>query len=134
LRADKFMVIGDGVVQKVPKYRQPLHNGKRKRQYYDAYSCAALLNWIYFSDTPYNAQVFEQELRKAVASCPDKPAEEKPPRKTTRSKGKQKTGTGMGSIGRLKGRCASTLVRFWTELDVPEDDTVGKYVIVSLRV
>ena len=40
----------------------------------------------------------------------------------------------MGSIGSLKGRCASALVRFWSELDVPEDDTIGKYVIVTLRV
>ena len=40
----------------------------------------------------------------------------------------------MGSIGSLKGRCASALVRFWSELDVPEDDTLGKYVIVTLRI
>ena len=40
----------------------------------------------------------------------------------------------MGSIGSLKGRCASALVRFWSELDVPEDDTIGKYVIVTLRI
>jgi hypothetical protein len=39
----------------------------------------------------------------------------------------------MGSIGSLKGRCASALVRFWSELDVPEDDTIGKYIIVTLR-
>ena len=25
-------------------------------------------------------------------------------------------------------------MRFWSELDVPEDDTIGKYVIVTLRV
>jgi hypothetical protein len=36
--------------------------------------------------------------------------------------------------GRLKGRCASALVRFWSELDVPEDDTVGQYIIVTLRI
>ena len=40
----------------------------------------------------------------------------------------------MGSVGSLKGRCASALVRFWSELDVPEDDTIGKYVIVTLRI
>ncbi len=40
----------------------------------------------------------------------------------------------MGSIGSLKGRCASTLVKFWSELDVPENDTIGKYIIVTLRV
>jgi hypothetical protein len=31
----------------------------------------------------------------------------------------------MGSIGKLKGRCASALVRFWSELDVPEDEVVS---------
>ena len=40
----------------------------------------------------------------------------------------------MGSIGRLQGRCAQALVSFWSELDVPEDDTIGKYVIVTLRI
>jgi hypothetical protein len=40
----------------------------------------------------------------------------------------------MGSIGSLKGRCASALVRFWSELEVPEDDTVGKDINVTLRV
>ena len=40
----------------------------------------------------------------------------------------------MGSIGSLKGRCASALVRFWSEMDVPEDDTIGKYIIVTLRI
>ena len=40
----------------------------------------------------------------------------------------------MGSIGRLQGRCAQALVSFWSELDVPEDDTVGKYIIVTLRI
>jgi hypothetical protein len=41
---------------------------------------------------------------------------------------------GMGSIGSLKGGCASALVRFWTELDVRVDDTIGKYIIVTLRI
>src|SRR5262249_6100184 len=50
------------------------------------------------------------------------------------TKKKRQSPGGMGSIGKLKGRCASALVRFWSELDVPEDDTIGKYIIVSLRI
>jgi hypothetical protein len=136
LRADKITVIGSGVVKKVKKYRMEKYQGKRRRQYYDAHSCAGYLNWVYFSDTQYNEQVFEQVLRDAVARCPDKPAAEAKPatdRKRTPKK-KQPSPGGMGSIGSLKGRCASALVRFWSELDVPEDDTIGKYVIVTLRI
>jgi hypothetical protein len=40
----------------------------------------------------------------------------------------------MGDIGSLKDRCASTLVRFWSELDLPDEDTIGKYIIVTLRI
>jgi hypothetical protein len=50
------------------------------------------------------------------------------------TKKKQSSPGGMGRIGSLKGRCASALVRFWSELDVPEGDTIGKYVIVTLRI
>jgi hypothetical protein len=50
------------------------------------------------------------------------------------TKKKQPSPGGMGSIGSLKGRCASVLVRFWSELAVPEDDTIGKYIIVTLRI
>jgi hypothetical protein len=70
-----------------------------------------------------------------VARCPDKPAAEAKP--TVKKMAKKKTHPspgGMGSIGSLKGRCASALVRFWSELDVPEDDTIGKYIIVTLRI
>jgi hypothetical protein len=111
------------------------YNGKRRRQYYDAHSCADYLNWIYFSDTQYNEQVFAQVLREAVARCPDKPAADaKAAAEKKRPKKKRPCPGGMGSIGSLKGRCASALVRFWSELDVPEDDTIGKYVIVTLRI
>ena len=109
--------------------------GKKRRTYYETHSCADYLNWIYFSDTQYNEQVFEQVLREAVARCPDKPAAEaKPAAEKKTAKKKQPSPGGMGSIGSLKGRCASALVRFWSELDVPEDDTIGKYVIVTLRI
>src|SRR5262245_25231258 len=50
------------------------------------------------------------------------------------TKKKRPSPGGMGSIGSLKGRCASALVRFRSELDMPEDDTIGKYVIVTLRI
>jgi hypothetical protein len=71
-----------------------------------------------------------------VARCPDKPASEAKPasEKKKTLKKKQPSSGGMGSIGSLKGRCASALVGFWSELDVPEDDTIGKYVIVTLRI
>src|SRR3954470_21205374 len=111
------------------------YNGGRGRAYYDAHSCAGSLNWIYFSDTQYNQQVFEQVLREAVARCPDKPAAEAksaPVKKKARKK--RPSPGGMGSIGSLKDRCASALVRFWSELDAPEDDTIGKYIIVTLRI
>ena len=134
LRADKITVINTGVVNKVQKYHVNKTKAGRKRHYYQTYSCADFINWIYFSDDPYNETVFEQHLREAVARCPDtdvinaKTPVNKP--KTT----KASSPGGMGNIGKLKGRCASTLVRFWTELDVPEDDTIGKYVIVTLRI
>ena len=111
------------------------YNGKKRRVYYEAHSCADYLNWIYFSDTQYDEQDFEKVLREAVARCPDKPAAEaKPAAEKKTPKKKRPSPGGMGSIGSLKGRCASALVRFWSELDVPEDDTVGKYVIVTLRI
>jgi hypothetical protein len=135
LRADKVTVIGSGVLGKVKKYRMEKYDGKKRRQYYEAHSCADYLNWIYFSDTQYNQQVFEQVLREAVARCPDKPpAEAKPAPKKMATRKKRPSPGGMGSIGSLEGRCASALVRFWSELDVPEDDTIGKYVIVTLRI
>jgi hypothetical protein len=136
LRADKITVIGGGVLGKVKKYRMEKRDGKKRRVYYETHSCADYLNWIYFSDTQYNQQVFEQVLREAVARCPDKPAAEAKPaaEKKRTPKKKHPSPGGMGSIGSLKGRCASALVRFWSELDVPEDDTIGKYVIVTLRI
>src|SRR5262249_7250959 len=64
LRADKITVIGSGILGKIKKYRMEQYDGKRRRQYYDAHSCADYLNWIYFSDMQYNEGVFEQVLRK----------------------------------------------------------------------
>jgi hypothetical protein len=135
LRADKVTVVGTGALGKVKKYRMEQLGGKKRRAYYEAHSCAAYLNWIYYSRTQYNRQVFEQVLREAVARCPDKSATEAKPTTEKKSPRKKRTSPGaMGSIDSLKGRCASALVRFWSELDVPEDDTVGKYIIVTLRV
>lgn len=135
LRADKITVIGSGVLGKVEKYRMEKYGGSKRRLYYEAHSCADYLNWIYFSDTQYNQAVFEQVLREAVARCPDKPAAEvKPASEKSKTPKQQPSPGGMGSIGSLKGRCASALVRFWSELDVPEDDTIGKYIIVTLRI
>jgi hypothetical protein len=136
LRADKITVIGSGVLGKVKKYRMEKYHGTKRRAYYEAHSCADYLNWIYFSDTQYNQEVFEQVLREAVARCPDKPAasEAKPAAVKKTARKKQPSPGGMGSIGSLKGWCASALVRFWSELDVPEDDTIGKYIIVTLRI
>jgi hypothetical protein len=135
LRADKITVTGTGVLGKVKKYRMEEYSGKKQRAYYEAPSCADYLNWIYFSDTQHNEKVFEQVLREAVARCPDKPASEaKPAPKKMATRKKLPSPGGMGSIGSLKGRCASALVRFWSELDVPEDDTIGKYIIVTLRI
>jgi len=134
LRADKTTIINTGPVHKVQKYRmRKVNNGKRQRHYYQAHSCADFINWIYFSDTQFDQVEFEKVLREAVTRCPDKPAQEaKPVKKTTRKKATLPGG--MNSIGKLKGRCASALVRFWSELDVPEDDTIGKYIIVTLRI
>jgi hypothetical protein len=135
LRADKITVIGSGVLGKVKKYRMENYRGKKRRAYYEVHSCADYLNWIYLSDTQYDQSEFEKVLRQAVACCPDKPASEaKPATKKMATKKKQPSPGGMGSIGSLKGRCASALVRFWCELDMPEDDTIGKYIIVTLRI
>jgi hypothetical protein len=135
LRADKAAVIGTGTLGKVQKYRMEKYKGRRRRAYYEAPSCADYINWVYFSDTPFNEQVFEQVLREAVACCPDTQAPEVTPAAEKKAIRKKRTSPGgMGDIGRLKGSCAQALVRFWSELDVPEDDTVGKYIIVTLRI
>jgi hypothetical protein len=133
LRADKTMVIGGGPVKRVKRYRMAKAGGKRRREYYESPSCAAYLNWVFFSEEPYDAGAFEGCLREAVARCPDTAGAE-PPRGRAKGRKKESAGGGMGDIGRLKGRCAATLVNFWSELDVPPDDTLGKYVIVTLRV
>jgi hypothetical protein len=133
LRNDKITVIGHGILGKVKKYRMEQVNGKRRRQYYNAHSCADYLNWVCFLDTQYDGHAFENVLREAVARCPDKPATEVKPRPSKQRPKKKETSGGMGDIGSLKGRCASTLVRFWSELDVPDEDTIGKYTIVTLR-
>jgi hypothetical protein len=135
LRADKITVIGTGILGKVKKYRMENYGGKKRRVYFEVHSCADYLNWIYFSNTQYNEGGFEQVLREAVGRCPDKPASEaKPAPKKMPTKKNHPSPCGMGSIGSLRGRCASALVRFWSELAVPEDDTIGKYVIVTLRI
>jgi hypothetical protein len=137
LRADKVMVIAGGVVKKVRRYRIVRAGGKRQRAYYESPSCADYLNWVFFSGEPYDTGAFERCLREAVARCPDLTPTETPGerRKDGTKARKKKSGPGgMGNIGRLRGRCAATLVNFWSELDVPEDDTLGKYVIVTLRV
>ena len=135
LRADKITVIGTGVLEKVKKYRMEKYSGGKRRAYYERHSCAAYLNWIYFSDTQYDERVFEQVLREAVGRCPDNPALKVKPAAEKQTLRKKRTSPGgMGSIGSLKRRCASALVRFWSELDVPEDDTIGKYIIVTLRI
>jgi len=134
LRADKTTIINTGPVHKIQKYRmRKVNNGKRQRDYYQAFSCADFINWIYFSDTQFDQVEFEKVLREAVARCPDKPAAEVNPAKKTIKKKPTSPG-GMGSIGSLKGRCASALVRFWSEFAIPEDDTIGKYIIVTLRI
>jgi hypothetical protein len=134
LRADKTMVIGDGPVPKARRYRMAKKkNGKRRRHYYDAPSCAASLNWVYFSDQPYDSVAFEKVLWEAVARCPDVSETHKTTRRPKARRKGDRPG-GMGDIGKLKGRCARTLINFWSELEKPEDDTIGKYLIVTLRV
>jgi hypothetical protein len=41
LRADKITVVVGGVLEKVTKYRMETHQGKKRRSYYEAHSCAA---------------------------------------------------------------------------------------------
>src|SRR5262245_13132644 len=85
-----------------------INNGKKRRSYYQAHSCADYLNWIFFEDTQYNEEVFEQILREAVARCPDKPAAvAKPAAMKITPRKKPSSPGGMGNIGTLKGRCAS---------------------------
>jgi hypothetical protein len=134
LRADKVMVIGSGPVPKANRYRMvKKRNGKRTRHYYETYSCAAYLNWVYFCNEPYDSEVFEKLLREGVARCPDQPEAPKPTRRPKARRKGHRPG-GMGDIGKLKGRCARTLINFWSELKKPEEDTIGKFVIVTLRV
>ena len=44
--------------------------GRKRRSYHETHSSADYLNWLYFSDTNYNEQVFEQVLREAVQLDP----------------------------------------------------------------
>jgi hypothetical protein len=129
LRADKTMVIGSGVVKKAKRYRMVKTSGKKRREYFEAPSCADYLNWVCFSDTPHNTDVFEQHLREAVARCPDVTSNEHPEKKpeSRKTKKKKSPAGGMGDIGKLKGRCARTLIKFWLELETPEDDTIGVF-------
>jgi hypothetical protein len=114
LRADKTMVIGDGPVRKARRYRMARKkNGRRKRQYYETYSCAAYLNLVYFCNEPYDSEVFEKQLREAVARCPDQAEAHKPARRP-KARWKGERPGGMGDIGKLKGRCARTLINFWS--------------------
>ena len=120
---------------KVARYRLPKKNGRRKREYYSGVFLCRLPQLDLFLGTRNMTSIYSSDIsREAVARCLDKLAEESKPIMLKVKTRKKPSAGGMGSIGNLKGRCASALVRFWTEMDVPEDDTVGKYIIVTLRI
>ena len=134
LRRDKIMVI-DQPIRQVKSWYEKWFNGTKVRHYCDVWSVADYMNWVLFCDTPFDMARFEEVLKTAVANLPDSDGEEHEPKKSSRTGSKKSTGTGrLGSIGSLKGRCAETLVDFWSGKEAPPPDTLNIYLGVTLRI
>ena len=134
LRRDKIMVI-DQPIHQVKSWYQMWTNGKKCRHYCEVWSVADYMNWVLFRDTPFDMARFEEVLKMAVANLPDSDSQEHESKKSSRKASKKSTGTGsLGSIGSLKGRCAETLVDFWSGKEVPPADTLNIYLGVTLRI
>lgn len=128
LRADKIMILGDGVVKKVRRW----HGKAKTRHYYDAYSCAVFVNWVVFSKSVFDMATFEKVLREAVGRCPD--TESITPLKPKCAKRATNVKTGLGDTGKWKNCTARKLVDFWRQNEIPADDTIDIFLTVTARV
>ncbi len=128
-------MIIDQPISQVTSWYQEWINGKKVRRYCKVWSVADYLNWVLFRDTPFDMARFEEVLRTAVTNLPDSDSQEHESKKSSRKASKKSTGTGsLGCIGSLKGRCAETLVDFWSGKEVPPADTLNIYLGVTLRI
>ncbi len=93
-------------------------------------NCVSLIQWAYDRKRRnVDAATFLGFLAKNTPEH-EAPAQAHPqaPKRTTKP-----TGVGMGSIGRLRGRCLRALFDFWGGKAAPERDTIGKYAVVTAR-
>jgi len=92
-------------------------------------NCVNLMKWVYDGDRKnIEKTVFLDFLSQNTPEHEGPPPEPSKPSKRTKTRA-----SGMGSIGRLKGRCLRTLFDFWSGKAVPENDTIGKYAVVITR-
>jgi hypothetical protein len=128
LRPDKALVC-DQIVPKLKRigYRYNKLTKKKRRYTRSAYSCASVWKWLQKPQTaPW--ETWEEVAADACGNQPDvaevEPAEE-PEKKRKSRKPKWPTGTGMGSLGPLKGRWLKTLVDAYVNGVRPPDNTIG---------
>ena len=89
-------------------------------------NCINLVAWFQDNDRQnIEAQPFMEFL------IQNTPKHEMPPQKPAKTPKPRKPGKGMGNIGRLKGRCLRTIFDFWSGKEKPENDTIGKYAVVT---
>ncbi len=130
LRPDKVLVC-DRLVPKVKRigYRYNKLTKKKRRYTRSAYSCGYVWQWLQKPQTaPW--ETWEQVAADACARQPDVEAldtdvDEEPKEKRKARKVKWPTGTGMGSLGPLKGRWLKMLVDTYVNGVRPPDDTIG---------
>jgi hypothetical protein len=91
-------------------------------------NCVNLVKWIYDDRKNVEKSAFMEFLAQNTPEHEPPPQQPPKPPKSRKAKG-----VGMGSSGRLKGRCLKTLFDFWTGITLPEKDTIGKYAVVTAR-
>jgi hypothetical protein len=131
LRPDKVLVC-DRIVPGVKRigYRYNKLTKKKRRYTRSAYSCGYVWKWLQNPQTaPW--ETWEEGVADACGNQPDvteapevEPAEE-PKEKRKPRKAKWPTGSGMGSLGPLKGRWLKTLVDTYVSGVRPPDNTIG---------
>jgi len=123
-------IIDQLLVPKIPAYRFAGQGEDRHKVDYLAHDAVAYWTWLTNPNrSPCNLTVVEQELLAACSNCPDSP----PLRKTRLSTFDQSAASGMGNMPRLEGRCAQVIVDFLTGKLQAEPDSLGKYLVVALR-
>jgi hypothetical protein len=130
LRPDKVLVC-DRLVPKLKRigYRYNKLTKKKRRYTRSAYSCGYVWKWLQNPQTgPW--ETWEEVVADACANQPDvegldSGVAEEPKGNRKSRKAKWPTGTGMGSLGPLKGRWLNTLVDTYVNGVRPPDNTIG---------